>query len=207
MGTADRKQREKLERRQVILDAAQRLFVEQGAEKLNIRDVATATELSVGTIYLYFKDKNDLLFAIQNQAFVRLGQEFDATSSIPHPADRLIAMNQQYLAFAFEHPELYELLFIMEGPMEAAATRGDACSWSTGQAAFQRVVKAVQAGMDTGVFRQRDAESAALMIWAQMHGLASLYLKQRLVFFTESRQQPLVEQAMHLFNQFVSQSL
>ncbi len=207
MGTADRKQREKLERRQVILDTAQRLFVEQGAEKLNIRDVANAVELSVGTIYLYFKDKNELLFAIQNQAFDRLTQEFDAASSVPHPADRLIAMNQQYLAFAFEHPELYELLFIMEGPMEAARARGENHPWATGYAAFRRVVAAVQAGMDTGVFRQRDAESAALMIWAQMHGLASLYLKKRLMFFAEPRQQPITEQAMRLFNQFVSQSL
>jgi AcrR family transcriptional regulator len=207
MGTTDRKQREKLERRQIILDAAQRLFIEQGAEKLNMRDVATTTELSVGTIYLYFKDKNELLFAIQNQAFVRLAQEFDTTSSVPHPADRLIAMNQQYLAFAFEHPELYELLFLMEGPMEAAQTRGEDSPWATGHAAFQRVMVAVQAGIDTGVFRQRDAESAALMIWAQMHGLASLYLRKRLVFFAAPRQQPLMEQAMHLFNQFISQTL
>jgi AcrR family transcriptional regulator len=207
MSTANRKQREKNERHQIILDAAQLLFVEQGAEKLNMREVATATELSVGTIYLYFKDKNELLFAIQSRAFSRLAAQFDEIGTILHPADRLIAMNQRYLAFAFEHPELYELLFIMEGPMEAAGERGDACPWATGQAAFQRVVVAVQAGMNTGVFRQRDAESAALMIWAQMHGLASLYLRKRLMFFAAPRQQPLMEQAMNLFNQFISQSL
>jgi len=207
MGTADRKQREKLERHQVILDAAQRLFIEQGVEKLNMRDVANAVEFSVGTIYLYFKDKNELLFAIQNRAFTRLAEQFDTVSSIPHPADRLIAMNQQYMAFVLEHPELYELLFIMEGPMEAAQARGEAQPWATGYAAFQRVVTTVQAGIDAGVFRQRDAESAALMIWAQMHGLAALYLKKRLVFFAEPRQHTLIEGAMTLFNQFISQSL
>jgi len=207
MGTADRKQREKLERHQVILDAAQRLFIEQGVEKLNMRDVANAVEFSVGTIYLYFKDKSELLFAIQNRAFSRLAQEFDSVSNIPHPADRLIAMNRQYLAFVFEHPELYELLFIMEGPMDAALARGETQPWATGYAAFKRVVAAVQAGMDAGVFRQRDAESVALMIWAQMHGLAALYLKKRLVFFAEPRRHSLIEGAMTLFNQFISQSL
>ena len=207
MATADRKQREKLERHQAILDAAQRLFVEQGAEKLNMREVATATELSVGTIYLYFKDKNELLFAIQNRTFSWLGAQFDAANSIPHPIDRLVAMNQQLLAFALENPELYELLFLMEGPMEAAETRGETTPWATGHAAYQRVVTAVQAGMDMGVFRQRDAEVVALALWAQVHGLVSLFLRKRLMFFADSRRQALMAQALELFNQLIAQSL
>jgi len=207
MGTAERKQREKLERHQVILDAAQRLFVEQGVEKLNMRDIAQAVEFSVGTIYLCFKDKNELLFAIQNRAFTRLAEQFKSVNTILHPADRLIAINQQYLAFVFEHPELYELLFIMEGPMEAAEARGDANPWTSGHGAFHQVQTVVQAGMEAGVFRQRDAESVTLMLWAQMHGLAALYLKKRLVFFTEPRRQALLQEAMNIFNQFISQSL
>ena len=207
MGTADRKQREKLERHQVILDAAQRLFIEQGVEKLNMRDVANAVELSVGTIYLYFKDKNELLFALQNRAFDQLAQEFDSVSSIPHPADRLSAFGHKYLTFAFEHPELFELMFIMIGPMEVAAARGNATPWATGHAAYQRVVRTVQAGMDAGVFRQFDVECVALVVWSQVHGLAALYLRQRLIFFDEPRRREIVEEALGMFNQLIQKHL
>ena len=207
MGTASRKQREKLERRQVILDVAQRLFVEQGVEKLNMRDIAEAVGYSVGTIYLYFKDKNELLFAIQSRAFDQLAREFDSLSSIVHPVDRLVVMNRHYLSFALEHSELYELLFLMEGPMEAAEERGDMSPWTNGYAAFQRVMHTVQAGINMGVFRQRDAEGTALMLWAQMHGLAALYLRRRLVFFAEPRRQALMEEAMTIFNELIYKGL
>jgi len=207
MATADRKQREKLERRQVILDAAQRLFIEQGFDKMGMRNIADAVEYSVGAIYLYFKDKNELLFALQDQAFDRLAEEFDALGAIPHPADRLNALAHKYLTFAFEHPELFELMFLMNGPMEAAAARGNAMPWARGHAAFQRVIRVIQAGMEAGVFRQRDAQSAALMVWAQVHGLAALYLRQRLVFLPEEGRQPAIEEAMSIFSQLIQQSL
>ena len=62
MGVADRKEREKTEMQKRILDAARVLFLEKGFEKTSIRNIADLIEYSPGTIYLYFKDKNEILF-------------------------------------------------------------------------------------------------------------------------------------------------
>lgn len=207
MGIAERKEREKTERRQAILAAAQRLFNEQGFEKVSMRNIAEAIEYSPATIYLYFKDKNELLFALQNQAFGQLRQAFESVFTIEHPAERLHALGHQYLKFAMEHPELFELMFIMTGPMEAVHARGEATPWASGRAAFDRVVQVVQQGIDAGVFRSQDAETAALMVWGQVHGLAALFLRQRLMIFSEDRRHTIMAEAMSLFNRVLAQGL
>ncbi|WP_035563280.1 TetR/AcrR family transcriptional regulator [Hymenobacter sp. IS2118] len=207
MGIAERKERDKTERRQSILDAAQHLFIEQGFEKVSMRNIADAIEYSPATIYLYFKDKNELLFALQNQAFGRLAQEFESVFEIEHPAERLSAIGHKYLTFAFAHPELFQLMFVMNGPMEAVKARGEAQPWASGRAAFDRVVRAMQAGIDAGVFRHADAEVAALLVWAQVHGLATIYLSNRAMIFSEERRQTIIEEAMNLFNQVLHHGL
>ena len=207
MGIAERKEREKTERRQAILAAAQRLFNEQGFEKVSMRNIAEAIEYSPATIYLYFKDKNELLFALQNQAFGQLAQAFESVFTIQHPAERLRAVGHKYLEFAFEHPELFELMFIMTGPMEAVEARGEEKPWASGRAAFDRVVQVMQQGMDAGVFRCPDAESAALMVWSQVHGLAALFLRKRLMIFPDDRRHTLMDEAMNLFTQVLQHGL
>ena len=64
MGILERKERDKLEMRLMILEAAKEVFVSEGFEKASIRAIAERIEYSPATIYLYFKDKNDLLFEI-----------------------------------------------------------------------------------------------------------------------------------------------
>ena len=64
MGIAERKEREKLQRRFDIIDAAEKIFFTKGFESATMDDVAMEAELSKGTLYLYFKSKEDLQFAI-----------------------------------------------------------------------------------------------------------------------------------------------
>ena len=60
MGVVERKEREKKQRRENILEAARGLFQERGFLNVTISDIAEVTELSIGTLYLYFKNKEDL---------------------------------------------------------------------------------------------------------------------------------------------------
>jgi AcrR family transcriptional regulator len=64
MGTQERKQREKERRRQQILVAAKRVFAAKGYSKARIEDIAHEAELSPGTLYLYFKNKDDLYVSL-----------------------------------------------------------------------------------------------------------------------------------------------
>ncbi|GAB3823907.1 TetR/AcrR family transcriptional regulator [Hymenobacter jeollabukensis] len=207
MGIADRKLREKTERRQAILDAALHLFTQQGFEKVSMRNIADTIEYSPATIYLYFKDKNELLLALQTQGFELLVRELGVITSIEHPAEQLRAVGEQFLGFAFRHPELFELMFIMSGPMVAAQACAGANAWPGGGSAFAQVVGIVQRGIDKGVFRPQNAESAALMVWAQVHGLAALHLRQRLVVLPEERRLPAMQEALTLFYDLIRRAL
>ena len=64
MGIAERKEREKQQRRNDIVDAAEKIFFTRGFENSTMEEVAAEAELSKGTIYLYFKSRDDLQFAI-----------------------------------------------------------------------------------------------------------------------------------------------
>jgi AcrR family transcriptional regulator len=60
MGIQERKEREKERRRQQIIVAAKRVFSEKGFSKSTMEDIASEAELSPGTLYLYFKNKEEL---------------------------------------------------------------------------------------------------------------------------------------------------
>ena len=60
MGIQERKEREKERRRQQIMVAAKRVFSERGFSKATMEDIAQEAELSPGTLYLYFKNKEEL---------------------------------------------------------------------------------------------------------------------------------------------------
>jgi len=64
MPTADRKEREKVQRRNAILDAAEKLFFSKGYDNVSMDEIAKEVELAKGTLYLYFKNKDSLFFAI-----------------------------------------------------------------------------------------------------------------------------------------------
>ncbi|WP_138994393.1 TetR/AcrR family transcriptional regulator [Larkinella sp. C7] len=205
MGIVERKEREKEEMRKLILEAAQKLFLETGFEKVSIRNIADAIEYSPATIYLYFKDKNELLYAIHNIGFQKMIEEFHPALSLADPFDRLVEMGRRYFRFAFENPELFDLMFIMNAPMDALACRDDI--WDEGRSAFGLLVKCVQDCIDAGVFKYQDAEVAAIMIWSSVHGYTALFLRKRLDMFEESRRKELMEEAFDLFIKTIQKGL
>lgn len=67
MTVAERKQREKAQRREDILKAAEILFFSRGYDNVSMDEIANEVELTKPTLYLYFKDKESLYFAVVNR--------------------------------------------------------------------------------------------------------------------------------------------
>ncbi|WP_266363542.1 TetR/AcrR family transcriptional regulator [Tellurirhabdus rosea] len=205
MGIAERKEREKEEMKRRILDAAQQLFLENGYEKVSIRNIADAIEYSPATIYLYFKDKNELLFALHQEAFHTLTLKFQEVFQEKDPYQRLVSMGRTYVQFAVENPEMFDLMFIMTAPIDALECREDI--WTEGRVAFGLLVQVVQSCIDAGVFKTQDAEAAALMIWSGIHGYTALFLRKRLSMFTDERRIELMDKAFTLFVETIYKGL
>lgn len=177
MGIAERKEREKLEMKKRILQAAFEMFVQEGYERTSIRNIADKIEYSPATIYLYYKDKDQLLYDVQAMAFGLLMEDFGPIASIPDAFEQLKQLGFTYLQFGFKHPQYYDLMFILAAPMNGYQ---DTEMWLNGCQAFNMLVSVMQNCIEQKRVRFTDAHMGSLQAWAQVHGLISLYIKQRL---------------------------
>jgi AcrR family transcriptional regulator len=123
MSITERKQREKLEMRRIILDAAKSIFLEKGFGSTSIRNIAEKIEYSPGTIYLYFNDKDEIFHALHEEGFRKMLDMMQPLKHVADPMERLIAMGKVYMEFAYSNKELYDLMFIMEAPINAEQDR------------------------------------------------------------------------------------
>src|SRR3984893_1221615 len=100
MGVKQRRARQKEDLREEILDAARSLFVKEGYESVSIRKIADKIDYSPGTIYLYFRDKADILDRICEETFAKLIRKMDAIKSDKSaPVDRLKRGLRTYIQF------------------------------------------------------------------------------------------------------------
>lgn len=174
MGISDRKEREKQEMRKRIISTAMEMFINDGYEKTSIRNIAEKIEYSPATIYLYYKDKDELLYEVQGQAFAQLYVAFLHHTTAKDPMERLEQLLHAYVNFGFEHPDLYDLMFILRSPMKAV----DENDWPNCDESFAFLIDVLNPCMDK--LRFADPHAAALSIWAFGHGLISLYIRERI---------------------------
>ncbi len=200
MGITERKEREKQELYDKILATATEMFVENGFEKTSIRNIADAIEYSPATIYLYFKDKNELFYAIQKQAFKKFFDYFQTVGPMEDPIKRLRALGKVYLKFAVENPGYYDLMFIMRAPMNSEDT---AEHWEEGERSHGVLQQIVHDCQKAGHFTEQDPFVVAHSIWSFVHGLASLYVRDRMRMFPEDSYQQLIDQANEVFSEWM----
>ena len=172
MGVAERKERHKEDLKKDILTAAKQLFTEKGFEATSIRAIAEKIEYSPATIYLYYKDKNEIVHALHQDGFSLLMQHFSKIDFSQPAFARLIALGRAYMQFAFEHPDVYTLLFSMKEPMQHVAE----CEieWHEGDQAFSLLYKTVEECKKEGYFKDMESVGLSFMIWSAMHGLCTL---------------------------------
>lgn len=178
MSTAERKAREKEALKMLILKGAKKLFLERGIEQTTIRNIADEIDYSVGTVYVYFKDKNAILHDLHSIGFQELGGYFTELFTIKDPMERLRKMGFTYLKFAMENSEMYDLMFIVKAPMEfIESTEKDA--WNEGADTFNALKKTVEECMNNGHFEGHSLEALSFMIWSLVHGMCCLEIRQR----------------------------
>ncbi|MFN8353749.1 MAG: TetR/AcrR family transcriptional regulator [Spirosomataceae bacterium] len=186
MGVTERKERERQEMRQRILDAAQQVFVEEGYEKASIRNIAERIEYSPATIYLYFKDKDELFYVVHEMGFAKMLGEMKVLDSIENPLEQLRQRGYLYMKFALENPELYDLMFIQKGPMQALHKRYKNSEWECGFENFNLLRLNITACIEHGLIRSTNLDITTMSIWSFIHGLVSLYIRERFNAFEET---------------------
>src|SRR6185503_14450623 len=106
---AERRQEEKERRRDEIVEAADELYRELGWDAVTMDSVARRARLSRALVYVYFKDKQDLHFAIAARALEMLRQRFtEATARARMGMDKVEACGRAYMAYAQEFPHFFD---------------------------------------------------------------------------------------------------
>lgn len=198
MTIATRKERQKEELRTKILQSAKALFIEKGYHETSIRNIAERIEYSPTTIYLYFKDKDDVFYALHQEGFALLNQYFKPLAFVEDPFQRLKAVMRAYIRFALENREFYDLMFINRAPMNALDDKCD--EWDEGKQSFQALVDTVSHCIGKGYFTGMDPESLSFTLWAMVHGICSLQIRERCNVLTEEVQEGLADRAASIIS-------
>jgi AcrR family transcriptional regulator len=179
--------------RRLILETAMKLFLREGFEKVTMRRIAQEIEYSPATIYLHFRDKDDILYALHSEGFEELYRRQQAILTIKDPLKRLRRHGEVYLSFALEKPEYYDLMFIMRNP---ARKIREEKAWDIGRRSYEFLRKNVDECIKAGVLPKANPDAAALSLWAHVHGIASLIIRGRCIMFPEEHMDSIIKDAL-----------
>ena len=179
MTTRARREREKEERRRSILRAARDVFFEHGFHRATVDNVADRAEVSKGTVYLYFESKETILARLLLEGLGELIEELEQAYSAGEAIEadeRLRRLGWAYFRFFQREPRYFRFLMAMgRGWFQEAVTPSlyqEVLEASMEGLAW--VVRAVEQGVECGLFTCCDARQAAATLWATMNGVLEL---------------------------------
>lgn len=199
MTVATRKQREKEEMRELILDAARTIFLQKGYHDTSIRNIAEKIEYSPGTIYLYFKEKDEIFHALHEEGFRKMTSMMLPLQFVEDPFQRLKALGRVYMDFAENNKDFYDLMFIMQAPMNMEA---EDC-WEEGDQALNFLKNVIRDCQAKGHFQGQDVDDLSFIIWSAMHGMCALYCRERCNAYENQDPKKLMDNGYKVFVQML----
>jgi len=176
MASAERIERERVEKRVRVLDAARTLFVERGVEAVTLREIAQRIEYSTTAIYVHFKDKAALVDAMVSEDFAAFAHSLERCAVIVDAVERICALHDAYIEFALAWPRHYQLLFLT--PPSGVHGKPPTVVEPAGIEGYRVLHAAVAECLRTHRLHVEltDADAVAQVVWAAVHGLVSLLI-------------------------------
>jgi AcrR family transcriptional regulator len=173
MGLKERREREKEERRAQILDAARDLLLEKGMTATSINQIAKKAELGVGTIYFYYRSKEELFAALQEEGLELLYRDMETViAEGKDPIEKLESIAWVYLAFSRQKKEYFDIInYFLSSSDQVFAPGLKSQVDHHGRINLGLVERVLEEGVETGWFRSINSRRHAVLIWATLHGL------------------------------------
>ena len=173
MGLKERREREKEARRNQILDAARRLLFEKGLHATSINQIAKQAELGVGTIYFYYKSKEEIFADLQEEGLEILFARILKTSNRDLPPDeKLRQIGLQYIRFSEENRNYYDIInYFLASPQIFFAPNLKSKVDRHGTQIIGLIIETIDAGIRAGLFHSRNPRRDAITFWGTLHGL------------------------------------
>ena len=162
--------------RRALIDAAVSAIAKHGVDALNLRQLAARAGVTPGAPYHHFTDREELLAAIAEEGFGRLGAELIAgrDAAGDEASARLEALGRAYINFAISCPGHFRVMFHGDGKSSGPS--------APGLRAFHLLRDAVLACQEAGTAPAGDPSALVLTAWSAVHGFATLWVDGALPF-------------------------
>jgi TetR/AcrR family transcriptional regulator len=166
MGITERKEREKLKRRNAIISAAEKIFFPKKGSAGTMDDVAEKVELSKGTLYLYFKNKEDLLLGIAEKGVNTLVKYLDPAKKTGLTGkEQLSNLGDEFTRFVEDFPNHFGLILKFESSQDKTHTR----LMEPALVILNDIIKNGQ--NDCSIRDDINADELVVILWSQMQGV------------------------------------
>ena len=180
MGIIERKEREKEARRSQILDATERIFQSKGIQQATMDDIAKDAELAKGTIYLYYRNKEELQVGIMLRALEMMNEGFEkAIEKENLGIKKIMAIGDAYWGFAAEHPFHFGMMCNADFPMrdqisdELISEMDEKKNW-----VWRLLVGTIEEAKAEGTVKADiDGFSSSMLLWLNSMSVLRLYQK------------------------------
>lgn len=208
MGIQERKQRERERRRRQIMNAARKVFSSKGFTKTTMEDIAREAELSPGTLYLYFKNKDELYASLSVEVLEHLYQELkrvyvreaqDPKVRIDYLKQTLYAVYEvdPLILLNFFHLQSSDILRNLAPPM--LTTLRD-----LSQKSLEIISKIFAEGMETHDFIDKQPETLSEIMWALFSGVVLWEESKRLIRNQDETHRPAFDTAFEIFSRGIA---
>lgn len=181
MSKIERKEREKLLRRESILDAAESVFFKKGFVASTMDEIAEKAELSKGTLYLYYRSKDDLYLGVICRGFDILIKKLnESVSPNVSTIQKLLNIGSAYYNFSQKHKNYFRMFSFLESPQFHTMASTELLNESHNQSkrAWDVIIDVISNGIKDGTFRESiDPVQMAIILWS--NATAIMKLKDR----------------------------
>ncbi|MCK4700077.1 MAG: TetR/AcrR family transcriptional regulator, partial [Bacteroidales bacterium] len=167
-----------------IVDAAEKIFFEKGLNNSTMDEVAKEAELSKGTLYLYFKSKEEIHFEIKIRALNILKNMFqDSISEKKNGFENCIEIGKTYVDFVKKHSNYYKAIIHFESNDCSICEFRDKCeNFFREDNPLKFFVQTISQGITDGTIRNDiPANVLAQMLWAQTNGILQFISTKQII--------------------------
>lgn len=185
MTKINRKEKERIRRRNLILDVAEEVITEVGFESATMDQIAERAEVGKGTLYLHFKSKSMIYIAICERGSRILNEKMAHVLTRDLTGLQMVKqLGNEYLAFIQENPQYFYAFHYYEGIMADVEVRASAIAEQCEENAkngLTYIVRSLQIGMQDGsIDDSYDPNQLGVMIWGASKGIVNMaFLKKQ----------------------------
>ncbi len=164
--------------REEILEASKDILIKDGFGKMSMRRIARRADVTATSIYLYFKNKDDLLLTLIQESIDDLKAALeDVIDPSKDFIQQLEDMARVYIRFALNHPKEYEIIYMVR-PEEMPKYPRE--KFNEVRSAYELLADIIDRGRKENLIEVDDPLISAYTIWAQIHGVVSVIINKRL---------------------------